>query len=82
METDETPAEIETNSEVTIYHSPVAGKLISLDEVADKTFASGSMGRDLQFNQRTVGFWRRLMAKWLQPSQLGTQLAFALIKGF
>lgn len=39
------PAEIETNSEVTIYHSPVAGKLISLDEVADKTFASGSMGK-------------------------------------
>ena len=45
LETDETPAEIETNSEVTIYHSPVAGKLISLDEVADKTFASGSMGK-------------------------------------
>ncbi|MEE6712346.1 glucose PTS transporter subunit IIA, partial [Pediococcus acidilactici] len=45
LETDETPAEIETDAKVTIYHNPVVGKLVSLDKVADETFADGSMGK-------------------------------------
>ncbi|MBF7126060.1 PTS sugar transporter subunit IIA [Pediococcus pentosaceus] len=46
LEIDETPAEIEKEDGITtLYRNPVSGKLISLDTVADETFASGSMGK-------------------------------------
>lgn len=44
LEGEET-VEVVADAKSTTYQNPVSGKLVSLNEVADETFASGSMGK-------------------------------------